>query len=126
MFKRILALLPVVILAVIAGYNLGLFSFGGYSMTLSHWVAFGLLGVNLCLYFFRFRPAVLATGVILLLATFNFISFYAETTVRSIGIGGVFTPGVQLSMLLLLILYVVVEFDLLVNWYLDLKEEKRR
>jgi len=123
MFKRILALLPVLILAVIAAYNLGLFFFGGYFMTLQHRVAFGLLGMNICLYFFRFRPGILATGIVLLLATVNFISFYVETTVSSVGIGGIFTPGVQVSMLLLLILYIALEFDLLVNWYLDFKEK---
>ena len=124
--KRILPLAPFLVLAATGLYNLGEFIFTHYVTDLRHRIAFGSLAVNTCLYFFQFRPAIVATGVFLLLATFNFISFYVETTVRSVGIAGVFTPGVQLSMLFLLIGYVIVEFDLLVDWYLDFKERKQR
>lgn len=124
MLKRFLALAPFLILAAIALYNLFEFVFMDYVTGWRHRLAFGLLAVNACLYFYRFRPAIVATGIILLLATFNLLSFYTETTVSAITVGGISTPGVQLSMLFLLILYVVLEFDLLVNWYLDFKEGK--
>jgi hypothetical protein len=124
--KRILALIPFSILAGIALYTMGEFTFSDFSATVQHRIAFGLVAVNACLYFARFRPAILVTGIILLAATCNFITFFVETTVWSIGIGGLHTPSVQVSMLGLFIIWGVLEFDLLTNWYLDYKESKQR
>jgi hypothetical protein len=119
--KKLLTLIPFLILIGISIYAIIEFISTPYVATWQHYLAFCLTGINGILYFVRFRPAVLATGIILVLGTINLLSFFPETVTSGLRFGSFETPRIQLSMLGLLVLYIFLEFDLLVNWYLDLK-----
>jgi len=74
----------------------------------------------------RHYVAVLLTGLILILATFNLLSFFTIIQTSGLTIMGVSTPEIQLKSLLLLVIYCAINFNLLINWYLDMKEEKAK
>lgn len=101
-----------------------------YLATWQHYLTMILLIINGVLYFVRFRAAVLFTGIVLLLASFNLLTFYTITKTTSIGFntGGstIATPGIQWWSLLILIVYVFINFNLLADWYLDLKESRNQ
>jgi len=86
---------------------------------------FVLMLANGILYFKSYKWAVLFTGVILLLATFNLLTFYAETQTFGFSVAGVQSPEIQPWSLLLLVVYGIVNYNLLVDWYLDYKEGKQ-
>jgi len=90
------------------------------------YVALALVAINAVLYFVRYKPAVLLTALILILATFNLLSFFTIIQTSGLTIMGVSTPEIQLKSLLLLVIYCVINFNLLINWYLDMKEEKAK
>ena len=121
MKKTIPRLIPFLILAGITVYSLVEFIVNSYIPTWKHYVAFVLIVINAILLFYRIRPAVLATGVILVLGTFNMLSFFAVTNTVSYGIGSISTPEMQLSMLGLLVLYGFLNFHFFVEWHLDSK-----
>jgi hypothetical protein len=84
-------------------------------------MAVTLVLVNAVLYFLRFKPALLVTGLILILGTFNLLSFTAAIMTFGITIFGIASPGIQWLSLILLIAYCAVNFQILVGWYLDMK-----
>lgn len=79
---------------------------------------------NSILYIKSYKWAVLATGIILLLATFNLLTFYAATGTFGFSVAGVQMLEIQYWSLLLLVVYGVINYNLLVDWYLDYKEGK--
>jgi hypothetical protein len=105
-------------------YACGEILFTEYVATWRHFLALGLIIFNVILYFVRFRVAIALTGVTLLLATFNLLAFSVVIRTFQLKLFGVLTPEVQLISLLLLIVYCVLNFDFLVEWYLDYQEAK--
>ncbi len=93
--------------------------------TWRHYVALGLFPVLILLYFKSFTLTVIGTGLYLLLATLNVLSITAEISAGWFRIGPVETPHVQLLSLGLLILFLILNFDTLINIYLDYKESKK-
>jgi hypothetical protein len=93
-----------------------------------HYIALALFAFNLWLYFSRFRIAVVLTGVIFLLATFNLLAFFPAIGWQrfsfSIGSLEISTPAMQWQPLLLLILYLAINTMFLFDVYLDYKENK--
>ena len=87
-------------------------------------MALALVVINVGLYFVRYKQAVLLTGIILILATVNLLSFFTIIQTSGLTIMGVSTPEIQLKSLLLLVIYCAINFNLLMNWYLDMKEER--
>jgi hypothetical protein len=80
-----------------------------------------LLFLNGVLYPIRFKPALLATGAILVLATFNLLPFFPGESY--ISIAGLTFPF-RGSPFPLLVFYCVINFDILINWKLDAKARK--
>jgi len=80
---------------------------------------------NALFYFKNYKWAIIFTGVILVLATVNLLTLYAATQTFYIIIAGVQMPEIQPWSLLLLVVYGIVNYNLLVDWYLDYKEGKR-
>ena len=89
-------------------------------------MALALVLVNTMLYFVRYKQALLLTGIILALATFNLMAFFPAVTTYGLTIAGVNSPEIQMFSLLVLFVYVVINFNFLVDWRLDWKEEKTR
>ncbi len=95
-----------------------------YVATWRHYTALILIIVNAVVYFVWYRPAVLLTGIILALATFKMLSFFTVIQTSYLRIVGITTPEIQLKSLLLLAIYCTINFNLLINWRLDMKEKK--
>jgi len=130
MRKKVISLIPFIIVCIIMLVNWMEIIFTTIVATWQHYVTLVLVTANAVCYFWRYKPALIGTGIILVLATFNLLTFYAATNTWFFGInigGGNFayTPGIQLWSLLILVLYGMVNFDRLVNWYLDAKDAKQ-
>jgi hypothetical protein len=92
--------------------------------TWKHYAGLSLLIINGVVYFFNHKLAVLLTGLILILATFNLLAFFTITETSFIRVGKIETPEIQLKSLLLLVIYFVINFNSIVDWLLDAKEER--
>lgn len=93
--------------------------------TWRHYVGLGLFLILTFLYFKSFKLTIIGTGIYFLLATFNILSMTAEITTSWLRIGPVEIPPVQLLSLGLFILFAILNFDTLVDIYLDYKEAKQ-
>ena len=76
------------------------------------------------LFFKSVRNAIIATGVYLVLATFNLLAITSTITTNWITIGPVSTPPVQLLSLGILVIYFLLSMGTLFEIYLDYKERK--
>ena len=126
--RKLIAALPFIAICAIMLYTWIEFSDNKYLPTWRQYVALPLVIVNAVVYFVRFRKAVLLTGIILVLATVNLLSFFTFVQTSGITIGSVSTPGIQLWSLLILVGWVALYYSNLINWRLDLQEtrEKKR
>ena len=122
--KKIIQSFPFLIICGIMLYSWGEFPFTKYIATWRHYLALGLVILNAILYFVRFREAIALTGAILIIATFNLLSFTTAINTFQLNFLRISTPDMQLSSLLLLILYGFLNFDFLIEWYLDYQEAK--
>lgn len=93
--------------------------------TWRHYVGFGLFLILIFFYFKSYKLTVIGTGIYFLLGTFNVLSITAEISTSWLRIGPVQTPPVQLLSLGLFILFAILNFDPLVDMYLDYKEAKQ-
>ena len=91
-----------------------------------HYLALGLFTVLVYLYFNSFEQTVIATGLYLLFATFNAFSMTPQIMTSWFNIGSIETPHFVTLSLLLLILFLILNSDALVNMYLDQKEAKTK
>ena len=126
MKTRIISAIPFLIISLVVLYTWFEIITTEYIATWRHYVALALVAINAVLYFVRYKPAVLLTGLILILATFNLLAFFTIIQTSGLTIMGVSTPEIQLKSLLLLVIYCAINFNLLINWYLDMKEEKAK
>jgi len=122
--KKILLLIPLIIIAGLLIYCWTTILFTNIIATWQHYVALGLFAVLVFLYFKSFTKTVIATGLYLLLATFNALSMTPEINTSWFRIGSIETPHFQLLSLGLLVLFLILNSDTLVNMYLDNKEAK--
>lgn len=116
--SRIYQLAPFLIMGIILCYSWYCFVFGLNIYSLSHILALILFLVNIFVYAIKFRIGILATGVIILLCMFNVTTIFPSTlsAFLSIDLGVRFsTPGIDLRVLLLLILYCICNSSLLFN-----------
>lgn len=126
MIKKIIGLIPFLIICGIVIYTWVEFISTDYVATWRHYLALIAVAINAALYFVQYKKALLITGLILLLATFNLISFFNDIQTWVFGIGPIRTFPLQLNSLLLLIIYCLANFNFLINWYLDKKQENAR
>jgi hypothetical protein len=84
-----------------------------------------VLFITLILLFFKSEKAtILATGVFLLVATFNGLAMTAAIKTFYFGSSSNATPPIQMLSLGILILYFVLNLDSLIEMQLDYKERK--
>lgn len=93
--------------------------------TWRHYVGIVLFLTLIFFYFKSYKLTVIGTGIYFLLATFNVLSMTAEISTSWLRIGPVQTPPVQLLSLGLFILFGILNFDPLIDMYLDYKEAKQ-
>mgnify|MGYP001544669758 FL=1 len=117
MKSRIIRIVPFAIVCVIMAFTWVNILTTEYFATLRHQVALVLVSLNLVLFFFNYKYAILFTGLILLLATFNLLAFFPsiESSAYFIRFGSkeVYAPSIQPRSLLLLLLYLGINFKYL-------------
>ena len=123
---KIIRIIPFLTILLIVLYTWVEIIAAEHIATWRHYVALALVLVNAALYFVRYKQALLLTGIILVLAAFNLMAFFPAITTYGLIIAGVNSPEMQMFPLLVLIVYVVINFNFLVDWRLDWKEEKAR
>jgi hypothetical protein len=92
-----------------------------------HYVALSAFIFNVFLYVFRFKWGVLFTGILLVAASFNLISFFAETRTHSYfmkwGDTEIVLPAIQGYPILLLILFLLLNHRFLKDEFGNPKKE---
>jgi hypothetical protein len=117
--RKLLASLPYLIVAAITIHSWYDFYNHRYLPSAVHYVTGVLVAINGVLLAWRFKLGLLVTGGILVFAAFGLLFFL---TIRSsfLTLFGITIPFEGWSFLLF-ILYTAINFDLLINWYLDTK-----
>jgi hypothetical protein len=124
--QKVLLLIPLGVITGLLIYSWTTFLLTDITATWRHYLALGLFTILVYLYFKSFEQTVIATGIYLLLATFNALSMTPQIMTSWFNIGSIETPHFGTLSLLLLILFLVLNSDALVNMYLDQKEAKAK
>lgn len=113
--QKLIVSIPYIIVLAILLYTWTKILTIDYFATLKHEIGLGACLLNLLLYFFRYKYAVIFTGVILVLATFNQLALFPDIESASffIKIAGkeLSTPNIQWKSMLILILYLILVFS---------------
>lgn len=129
-WRLLIRTIPLFILTGICLYNWIVFLRGIYIPNVSHYLGLACLIVNLVFIFKHRRIATLITGIILFFSGFNLLEFTTATRSSglSFGSGGtqISTPGISLWAMGLLILYLILNIDFLIKWYVDYKDFKTK
>ena len=123
--SKIVKSLPYVILCSIVIYTWYIFLFTEYVANWRHYLLLSLLVVNGIFYYYRFRSAIFYTGIILLLCTFFILPPFKEIESSFINIGPVPIPWIEFWSFLILIFYICVNFNFLIDFYLDWKDRNQ-
>jgi len=123
--QKILRSIPLIIVAGLLIYCWTIILSTEILATWRHYVGLGLFVIIIFFYFKSFKLTAIGTGLYLLLATFNVLAMTAEIGTSWLRIGPVETPHIQLLSLGLFILFFIINFDPLVDMYLDYKEAKQ-
>lgn len=130
MSPKIRILIPLLIMAGCQLYTWLLVCLRFYYPTMQKGISLVLLISLFHFYFTRVRWCIVFTGLYLFLVTINCLTLTPATTALFLGFGrgenAIYTPGVQLIGLGLLVLYGVLNFDQLVEMYLDYKESRTK
>src|SRR6478609_5008293 len=94
--------------------------------TWQHYLALGLFIVLVVFLVKSFKTAVVATGLYLMLATFAVLSLTPEVNTSWLTIVLIDTPHINILSFGLLILFLILNFDKLIDIYLDYKETKTK
>jgi len=123
--QKIFLSIPLAIMATFLIYCWTIILSTDILATWRHYVGLGLFLILILFYFISFKLTAIGTGLYLLLATINVLSMTAEISTSWVRIGPVETPPVQLLSLGLFILFAILNFDPLIDIYLDYKEAKQ-
>jgi hypothetical protein len=124
--QKMLLLIPLGIITGLLIYSWTTFLLTDITATWQHYLALGLFAILVYLYFKSFQKTVIATGLYLLLATFNAFSMTPQIITSWFKISSIETPHFGTLSLLLFILFLILNSDTLVNMYLDQKEAKTK
>jgi hypothetical protein len=120
--RKLLASLPYLLVVAICINSWYKFLTHEYNPSTVHYVTLALVVLNGLVLCWRFKPGLLMTGAILLLAAFGLL-FFLTIWASSVTLFGLTFPFEGWSFLLL-ILYIVINSNLLINWLLDAKKIK--
>ncbi len=130
MQNKIISAIPFFTISIITLYTCFEIIATDYIATVKHYVAFILILINGVSYFIQYKFSIILTGIILILATVNLLSFYTVTQTSSVGINlgniQIRTPEIQLWSLLILLLYSIINFNLVIDWYANIKKRGKK
>jgi hypothetical protein len=126
--QKIALLIPISIVAILIIYTWVYNLTNGLFGLWKHYLTLVLFLPIVYLFFNNYKGAIIATGLYLLLGTFGLLALTPRLTttsyfvkIVSVEIG---TPQIQWWIFGLLILFLILNFEPLVNLYLDFKEKK--
>ena len=122
--QKILIVIPLSLIIIILSYCWVIMLTTEILATWRHYFGLIFFLAIIFLFFKNIAGAVVATGVYLLLATFNILAIIPQMAVSWLRIGPIETPPIQLLSMGLFILYVILNLDQLIDIYLDYKEAK--
>ena len=121
--------MPYLLTVIVLIYTWSVIVTTDYYATLKHQIALILVLINLGIYFFKFDYGIVFTGILLLLATFNFIALFPDIVSSSyfirIADKEIATPTIQGKSLLLMIVFLVLNFGYLIEMYANYKYTKK-
>jgi hypothetical protein len=127
--KKILFVIPIIIIGGLLIYSWILFLFTDAVPTWRHYLALLLFIVLILLFVKDSKKANLGIGLYLILCTFNLLALTPSVTTNAYGIDlgslKLWTPNFQLLSFGLLLLFLILNFDTLINTYLDFKDKKK-
>lgn len=127
--QKLFSLLPFIVLCVVILYTCVEIIATDYAASLRHYLAMAIMFCNGVLYFTKYRLAIIFTGIILILATFDMLAFFSvvKTYYWSVNIAdkSISTPGIQLVPLIVLVVYCLINFNLLIDCYIDYMDTKK-
>lgn len=130
MKNKIISVIPFFIVSLITLYTWFEIISTDYTATIKNYITLILIIMNGGGYFVRYKFSILLTGLILILAIFNLLSFYTVTQTSSVGINlgniQIRTPEIQLWSLLILLLYSIINFNLVIDWYANIKKRGKK
>jgi len=121
---RIVLFLPLVITSSILLYCWTIILTTDVLSTWRHWAGLILFVPLVYLFIKDVRKATLATGIYLLLGTFNALTITPVIGTFWIGSDSIHTPPVQLLFLGIFALYFIINFKSLIDIYLNYTEAK--
>jgi|SRR5215471_17205291 len=126
--KRILVLIPLLIIAGLLVYSWAIILFTDVIAVWQHYIALLFFFVLAFLFFRNLERATFVVPVYLLIGTINLLTLTPSVRSNSYGIkiGSVeiATPSFQLLSFLIFVLFCILNFDALVNIYLDYQETR--
>ncbi len=122
--QRIQILTPIIVIACFMIYTWYNILFTEYGATWRHYIGLVFFLLLVFLFFKNYIKAMVATGIFLLLATFNALAITVAITTSSVAFLSMSTPPVQLLSLGIFIIYFILNMDSLIEMYLDYKEAK--
>jgi hypothetical protein len=127
--KNILLLIPLIVITGFIIYSWSIILITNIVATWRHYSALALFGGLVFLFFKNFKQSVVFTCIYLILATCNLLALTPsiETSSFGIQIGSLqlSTPTFQILPFWILMLFFILNFDALINIYLDYKEAKK-
>ena len=123
--KKILLLIPLAIIAGLLIYCWIAILTKDYTVRWQHVSAIVLFAGVVFIYFKNITKAIISTGAFLLLGTCNAFSMTPDINTTWFRVGPLETPPFNFLSFGLLILFLILNFDTMVNLYLDYKEAKQ-
>jgi hypothetical protein len=120
--RKLIASLPFFIIVALLINTWYKFWSGEYEASLIHYITMVLVVINGALLAIRFKPALLMTGAILVFASLGLLYFFDYYSPR-LTIFGLTIPFDGWSFLILII-YIAVNFRILIEWLLDARGVK--
>jgi hypothetical protein len=128
--QKVRLLIPLSIVGGLILYTWNTLLIEGYIPIWKHYIALCLFAFLIYLFLKDFRKAVVATGIYLLLGTCNLLSLTPSTVWNSYGLrvgsAEIWTPSFQFLSFGIMILFVILNFDILTDIYLDYKEARQQ
>lgn len=123
--KKILLAIPLAIICGILVYSFILILRTNIIPVLQYYLAAGLFIGLICLFFTSFSKTVIATCIYLFLASINIIYLFPYRNESWFSILGFEMPHFQVTSFGIFILFCILNFDTVVNMYLDHKQKKQ-
>ena len=123
--EKKLILVHLIAIAAILVYCWATFLTTEIEATWKHYFGLALFIIIAVCFFRNIRITTIATGIYLLLATFNLLAFTPAIYTFGFGVGPVTAPDMQGLSLGLLLLYFILNMNALIDIYLDYKESRQ-